>query len=188
MAMQKQQSNRSNAFPAQNQRGVVLVASLIILLIMTLVGVSSMRTTILEERMTGAMQDQNRAFQAAESALRDAERYFQDATLDDFNNENGLYKFNADELPVWHGSNQRPGTGGFMVYSVNRPGTGSQPAALPDVARQPEYFIEKYKDFTLPGESLELRGLTESDQYRVTTRGFGANENTIIVLRSTYRR
>ena len=55
------------------QGGAVLVVSLLILLIMTIVGVSSIQTTTLEERMAGNTRDQNLAFQSAEAALIEGE-------------------------------------------------------------------------------------------------------------------
>ena len=44
---------------------------------MTLLGVSSMSTSNLEEKMSGNSRDREIAFQAAESALREAERIVQ---------------------------------------------------------------------------------------------------------------
>ncbi|PKM06655.1 MAG: pilus assembly protein [Gammaproteobacteria bacterium HGW-Gammaproteobacteria-4] len=58
---------------AKRQRGVALVVVLILLLVMTLLGLASMRGTLLEERMSGNMVDRGLAFQAAEAALREAE-------------------------------------------------------------------------------------------------------------------
>ncbi len=55
-----------------NQRGAVLVTALVFLVILTLLGITSMSTNTLEERMAGNAQDANRAFQAAESGLRAA--------------------------------------------------------------------------------------------------------------------
>ncbi len=57
------------------QNGAVLVVALIFLLILTILGVSSMRSTVLEEKMAGNMRDQSLAFQAAEAALRDGEAF-----------------------------------------------------------------------------------------------------------------
>ncbi len=57
----------------QKQQGVVLVISLIMLLVMTLIGITGMNTTILEEKMAGNFRDKGIAFQAAESALKTAE-------------------------------------------------------------------------------------------------------------------
>ncbi len=56
----------------RTQEGAVLVISLVILLAMTLVGITAMQTTVLEERMTGNMRDQNLSFQAGEAGLREA--------------------------------------------------------------------------------------------------------------------
>ncbi|RBP70380.1 PilX N-terminal domain-containing pilus assembly protein [Marinobacter nauticus] len=57
------------------ERGSVLIVSLIFLLLLTIVGVSSMSMTNLEERMAGNFRDHDSAFQAAEAALLDAEEY-----------------------------------------------------------------------------------------------------------------
>ena len=57
----------------KRQRGAVMITALMILLLMTIFGISTMDTNILEEKMAGNMRDRNTAFQAAESALRAAE-------------------------------------------------------------------------------------------------------------------
>ena len=58
---------------APRERGVVLVMAMVFLLILTLIGVTTMSTTVLQEKMAGNMQDKNAAFQAAESALTSGE-------------------------------------------------------------------------------------------------------------------
>lgn len=55
------------------QRGVVLIVALIMLVVITLLGISSIRTVLQEERMAGNTLDRSLAFQAAEAALRDGE-------------------------------------------------------------------------------------------------------------------
>ena len=59
--------------PHHAQGGMVLVASMMILIIITLLGLSAMRSAGLEERMCGNQYDQNYVFEAAEAALREAE-------------------------------------------------------------------------------------------------------------------
>jgi len=54
---------------ARRQRGAVLVVAMILLVVLTLLGVSAMTTTRLEERMASNDQEINRAFQSAESGL-----------------------------------------------------------------------------------------------------------------------
>ena len=41
------------------QRGAILIISLIMLLVLTILGVTGMRTTVLEEKMAGNLRDKN---------------------------------------------------------------------------------------------------------------------------------
>lgn len=56
-----------------SQRGVALIVSLILLLVITLMSLAGMQSTTLQERMSGNMYDRSIAMQAAEAALRAAE-------------------------------------------------------------------------------------------------------------------
>ena len=62
------------------QSGIALFISLVLLLVLTIIGVSSVQTTSLEVRMTRNEHDAMLAFQAAESALRDAEAQIETIT------------------------------------------------------------------------------------------------------------
>jgi type IV pilus assembly protein PilX len=57
------------------QSGAALITSLIFLTVLTILGMSTLGTALLESRMAGNARDKNLAFQAAEVALRDAEQY-----------------------------------------------------------------------------------------------------------------
>ncbi|MDH4611126.1 PilX N-terminal domain-containing pilus assembly protein [Pseudomonas sp. BN102] len=59
----------------QKQKGAVLLVCLIALLALTVLGVTAMSGSTLQERMAGGARDYNVAFQAAESALRVGEAY-----------------------------------------------------------------------------------------------------------------
>ncbi|MDU8554830.1 PilX N-terminal domain-containing pilus assembly protein [Pseudomonas syringae pv. actinidiae] len=61
-----------NTFPAR-QRGIVLLVSLVFLLLLTLLGISSMQNATLQEKMAGSVQIRNLSFQAAEAVLRRGE-------------------------------------------------------------------------------------------------------------------
>lgn len=52
------------------QRGMALLMSLVFLLLLTLIGVSSMQNATLQEKMSGGLWLRNQSFQAAEMALR----------------------------------------------------------------------------------------------------------------------
>ncbi|WP_284500707.1 pilus assembly PilX family protein [Microbulbifer litoralis] len=62
-----------NLYSLERQRGAVLVVCMIILLLLTIVGISGARNVILQEKMTFASRDAQLALQVTEAALRDAE-------------------------------------------------------------------------------------------------------------------
>ncbi|MBN0989050.1 pilus assembly PilX family protein [Amphritea pacifica] len=64
------------------QRGSVLIVSLIFVVLMSIIAVSGMQITSLEERMAGNHQDKDRAFQAAEAALVEGEQYVLTTSFD----------------------------------------------------------------------------------------------------------
>ncbi|MDZ7826809.1 MAG: PilX N-terminal domain-containing pilus assembly protein [Gammaproteobacteria bacterium] len=80
---------------------MALFLALVVLLIITILGVSGLQTTILEERMAANARDRDLAFQAAEAALLDAELFLSNASLPPFNNANGLYTLDAANRPAW---------------------------------------------------------------------------------------
>jgi len=55
--------------PPSRQNGIVLVVGLVFLLVLTIIGVTSLRTTTLEQRMAGNMQQRTVAFQDAEARI-----------------------------------------------------------------------------------------------------------------------
>ena len=55
-----------------HQSGAVLIVAMIFLIVMTLLAISGMSTTSMEEKMTSNAQESTRAFQAAETALAQA--------------------------------------------------------------------------------------------------------------------
>lgn len=54
----------------QRQRGMALLVSLVFLLLLTLIGLSSMQSATLQEKMTSSVMQRNQSFQIAEAALR----------------------------------------------------------------------------------------------------------------------
>lgn len=64
------------------QKGVALIVSLILLLVMSLLGVAAIRGVAMEERMAGQTYDRSLAFQATESALREAEALIESKPAD----------------------------------------------------------------------------------------------------------
>lgn len=61
----------------RSQQGMVLLVSLIFLLLLTLIGISSMQNATLQEKMAGSVKIRNESFQFAETALRAGETVVQ---------------------------------------------------------------------------------------------------------------
>jgi type IV pilus assembly protein PilX len=55
------------------QRGMALLVSLIMLLLLTMIGISSMQNATLQEKMSASVQLRNQSFQLAEAVLRAGE-------------------------------------------------------------------------------------------------------------------
>lgn len=157
------------------QSGSVLIIALVFLLLLTLIGVTAMQSTTLEERMAGNTRDSNVAFQAAEAALREAEAYLQSAVVGPFNGSGGLYQpADAGDTPRWEDSATN-----WKTWD----------GSLPDVSSQPVYIIEELAPYPDPQGSLEADApIPEVQMYRITAIGYGGNPNTTVMLQTTYRR
>lgn len=63
------------------ERGMALLASLLFLLLLTMIGLTSMQNATLQEKMTGSLVQHHRAFQVAETALRLGESQVHEGVL-----------------------------------------------------------------------------------------------------------
>src|SRR5690625_7142011 len=66
--------NRGGGFLAA-QQGAVLLVALVLLLVITVLGATALRSASLEMRMATNSQERQQAFNAAEAALRSAEAW-----------------------------------------------------------------------------------------------------------------
>jgi len=156
------------------QKGAVLIVSMIMLLLLTLLAVSSMNTTIMEEKITSNYKDKNTAFQAAEAALRNGETYLRDITpIPWFGDTNGLYQPTNAGAPRW---NQVTWSDAAQVISY---------AGLDGVADQPNYIIEELPIIVVKPEV----GVEYTNRfYRVTTEAVGASKTAMVKLQSVYKK
>ena len=84
--------------------GSVLLVSLVLLLVMTVAGLTGVKMATLDEKVSGNYQDQQMAFYAAEAALKEAEQFIADNqfTLADFTAScTDGYCFPAAMLVMW---------------------------------------------------------------------------------------
>jgi len=180
------------------QRGATLVVSLILLVMITMLALSTMRTSTIEERMARFSREQSLAFQAAESALKDAEIEFSPngGTRSGLINKGlgfvpdceasgtgspdprfrGLCQMApiGAAVPAWNNVNSSLAT----PYGTYRRVAGVAPTPLPSdgspnsVAQQPRYIVEYW-----PMAQEIGTGSLQFMRYRITAQGFGPNVN-----------
>jgi type IV pilus assembly protein PilX len=162
-----------------------------VLLVMTLIGLSAARGTLLEERMAGGNTDNNVAFQAAEAALRTGEQSLQLPVLPDFGGSGGRYpalEFTNPEQPPrwqqWEGADESAHWNrDALAYS------GLETAPEPLRRAGARYYIEAFPLVYGAGESLAADvPVDEIGLYRITARGTGISGTASIILQSTYKR
>ncbi|RBP29197.1 type IV pilus assembly protein PilX [Marinobacter pelagius] len=80
------------------QKGAVLLISLIILLVLSILAVSGMQGSLMQERMAGAQSEGIAALEAAEEGIRFGERWVKNnaLTLTSFDGTNGLYDIRVE--------------------------------------------------------------------------------------------
>ncbi len=164
----------------QRQQGAALIVSLIILMIMTMIGISSMQSTTMEEKMAGNMRDQSVAFQNAEIALRAGEDYLGSPILSVFNGSNGLYQPASGEtdLPLWES----------FVWTVPDNVVTVSNLTLADSVSDPVYIIEELDEVTDLSGSLEAALPKITAYYRVTARATGTSDTSQVILQSVFKR
>jgi type IV pilus assembly protein PilX len=169
----------------KDEEGAVLITSLILLLLLTLLGVASMQTTTLEEKMAGNLEQKALAFQAAEAGLRDAESWLNNTViLPDFDGTKGLYQpADVDETPNWKAVDWTSDTAVRTYQSADLGVTPPYPL--------PRYIIEFMNEMAVDySDSEKLMPEPEDKQgvYRITSRGVSTNGRGEVILQTTFIR
>lgn len=163
------------------QRGSALVVSLMILMVMTIIGITAMSSTTLEERMANNNRQRQLAFQSAESALRDAENWLATnvtniASLNQFNGTlPGLYTLRAPVV----GMTLVPLAAGFDIdddADWQAAGATVQGNALSSVTIQPRYLVEYMGRIGQPPLNYTDPDVRQYS-FRVTAVGWGEGAN-----------
>lgn len=194
MANLRDQRFTAGIITRDRQGGVVLFMSLIMLLIITVLGLSSVQTTSMQERMARNSRDANLAFQAAESAIKDAETIVEDfaslAAFDDADaNQNGLYYEAAfDEVNNWRSIED----GGLVDWESPDGDYLTADTSISNVAAQPKYIVEHVKTVVSDEDRLNLdnvgqdTGSGRAQIFRITVYGTGGTETAHVMIQSTY--
>jgi len=169
------------------QSGVTLIFSLVILVSLTMIGITSIQITKTELSMAGNQRESSLMFQAAEMGLNSAEAFIEASTTNaDFDNAAaGLYTVVGDDPNYvgpdyfddsdWMAKSQEAGIG---VYSSAKP-----------------LFIVEYlgdrdqnplvKGLLISNYGANAPGITVSI-FRPTSRGVGLTGNSFRYLQSYY--
>ncbi|MBK6727810.1 MAG: hypothetical protein IPG63_11185 [Xanthomonadales bacterium] len=165
------------------QRGAALVVVLILLLVMTWMGVSSMRGTAMGERMSAGIYDRSLAFQAAETGLREGEALLKAKTplpAAGAGCSAGLCGLRSDLIAgdvmrwedtaiAWRESSSALG--------VDNSGTGG-------IAVAPEFLVEHMgmgENSTGCSKKKPKNAQCESPRYRVTARSSEADRARVLL-------
>ncbi|MDQ2068807.1 pilus assembly PilX family protein [Natronospira bacteriovora] len=176
----------------RQQRGAALLFSLIILLLLTVIGVTALQTTTLQERMAGAQRDRYIAFQVAEATVREVERFLDQLVLPTFDGTNGLHHHASSPLNLVYEDDKRrvDWVATFAQSSVNpRSYDGAViQSALPDGAVRPLWVVEEVPSAGAGGPVAADEASVEGNIYRITTLARGPSGRSLVVLQVVYRR
>jgi len=165
------------------QRGVALIITLLLLLVITILGVTAIQSSMLEEKMTSNLRDRSLAFHAAESALRAGESSI--ASLPSTPAcANGFYPASdvdcdgaVETTPLWQAVDWRANSTQVVHYD--------NASIFQHVSTNPEYIIER---ITISGGTLESGGATPTQTYyRITARGTGSSANAVVFLQTIFK-
>lgn len=168
------------------QRGVALLIVLILLLVMTLLGLASLRGSLMEERMSAGLYDRSVGFQATEAALREAEALIAGGTLV-FPAGGCLAGLCAERTALGTTDQARwidplvPWRNSTVALGVDSDGDGTA------LATTPQFIIEQMGQApNWPGcdRELPINPSCVSPRFRVTARSNEANRAQVI-LQST---
>jgi type IV pilus assembly protein PilX len=183
----------SNTLRRSRQKGVVLILALIMLLILTLIGVTAARMQTVEERMAQNDDNHQLAIQAAEAALRSAEGQLESQVYgpaDFAASAPGLYILESELVSATSGTVS-------IADSIDwtKPGTqtktygGAPLSNAPPAPQAAQYVIESFPPGrVLPGTQLYSAEYGQQQQpvavYRITAHAVGGDKTSAATLQS----
>ena len=188
--------------PVPRQRGLSLITTLLFMVSALMLGVSVLSVNVMQEKVIGNTKDRDLAFQAAEAALRDGEedlvRKLPAGSVFSPTCAAGLClppARRAEALSV--PAHEVAGFDWTNLGQVRMYGAYTGATRFPGVygegqpVGQPRYVIEQLGYVgTASGERSEVLGSDPGQRpavaYRITARGTGAREETVVVLQSIY--
>lgn len=170
------------------ERGVTLVIALMLLLAVTLLGLASMRGTSMQERMSANLYDRAIAFQAAESALREAEALLAGGAAGPFDGTvDGLY---GKPDPAADGYLNRWEDADVQWASAGTWWESADEATRAKAAGAPQYLIEDLGMWPSTPDCDTVTTIAPDclkPRYRITARSAPVTGRPAVMLQTTYR-
>ncbi len=171
------------------QKGAVLIFCLVFLLVLTMMGVASMESAVLEERMAGNMQDYNAAFQAAEASLQVGENWLMgQLTWPATSNDGSTTVWSRDAMDPDAGDSLHWWQDSSRDTSAWWSGNAIEVSEVEGVATAPHYVLEEMSTIT-SGQSIGIGSGLQSRVrvfHRITARGSGVGDTAVVQLQSTF--
>jgi len=181
---------------SRSQRGAALIIAMILLLILSLLAVTSLRGTIMQERMSSNAYDRDLAFQAAEAGLRMGERKAENWVRNGATstwascqspNSDGLY-LNTDPTlctqPLWEGPT--PGSSGSYWHNAkNDDDTEGIRFNEKGLSLAPFYIVELISD-SAPCQISNSGASSNCRRFRITASSRSTNGRSQVILQSIY--
>lgn len=183
--------------PANKQTGAVLVTALVLMGVLTLLGITAMRSNMMDIQVHKAMKSRANAFQCAEAALRAGE----------------MWMDNVSEVPttisVAVGSAAVPSQSANQVWKAQSPKLLNMDEEddawwesngwtygddLIDAtyqlgcATEPRFIIEHLGTVSDSSQGVEFKQVAKEgmDYYRITAHSIGVSDTAAVVLQTTY--
>jgi type IV pilus assembly protein PilX len=167
------------------QNGAILVVSLLLLLVLTMLGLTAMQMTRMEERMSGNTRDRDIAFQGAEAGLREGEAQLETLTEEPIpciaapcfvweRQANEMIGELRDKDQTWWATNSQE----FGADGEGDMHTAEQPRFVVQEVRRIENDLNVGQSDDGSGRSV----------YRVVSTSVGATSDARVMLETTFTR
>lgn len=159
-------------------RGFALVVALVILVLMTILGITAIRMITAEEQMASNTYDRSIAFQATESALKTIEALVESEKPTPSANCAVVGSLMVCAAPTNSSTPRWLDTTFTSWKDSTTVGTGS-------LAVTPQYFVE-YLGNTFACRPGDASDPNSCKRYRITARTNGAGNRSTVMLQSVY--
>lgn len=157
-----------------SQRGVVLLTTIIMLVLLTILALAAMSMNSTQTRVATNSADNLVAYQTAEAALNQAETALVSGSYTGFGlNTQGQYTFSPGSTPLWAANLSNTSWWQSATNAIQGFQGGSNQAAA--------FVIELLPPVIKPGQGMN----TLVNVYRITARAVGASGQSPVVLQST---